>query len=58
MKLQTRTVDDRIKAFMKSKMEEFPELKEKNGPRVEVVQRGYLYEDFISLFRKRNKVVY
>lgn len=38
---------------MKHKMAEFPELKEKYGPRIEVVQRGYLWEDMTRIFTKK-----
>ena len=57
MKQQQLSVDVRIEQFMKRKMAEFPELKEKNGPRVEVVQRGYLWEDLMSLFAKRGSAI-
>jgi hypothetical protein len=53
---QAYSVDIRIKEFMKHKMAEFPELKEKYGPRVEVVQRGYLWEDIIGFFAKKVRV--
>jgi hypothetical protein len=56
MTQQEISVDIRIEQFMKRKMAEFPELKEKNGPRVEVVQRGYLWEDLISLFNRKRSV--
>lgn len=50
MKRNANTVDIRIKDFMKKKMVEFPELKDKYGPSVQVVQRGYLLEDLMGLF--------
>jgi hypothetical protein len=53
MKQHANTVDIRIKNFMKRKIEEFPELKEKYGPRVQVVQRGYLLEDIIGIFARK-----
>jgi hypothetical protein len=56
MKQQAHSVDTRIKMFMKQKMAEFPELKEKYGPRVEVVQRGYLWEDLKALFTRKVRV--
>lgn len=56
MSQPARTVDIRIKRFMSQKMAEYPELKEKYGPRVEVVQRGYLWEDVMSLFRRTDRV--
>ena len=55
MKQQTVNVDVRIKNFMKQKIAEYPELNEKYGPRVEVVQRGYLWEDLVSMFMKKGK---
>ena len=57
MKQQSPNVDIRIKQFMKQKMAEFPELNEKYGPRVEVVQRGYFWEDFTNLFMKKEKAL-
>lgn len=56
MKHSATVVDTRIKRFMQERMEEYPELKEKYGPRVEVVQRGYLWEDLVGLFSKRERV--
>lgn len=56
MKHQAHTVDIRIKQFMKRKMAEFPELREKYGPRVQEVQRGYMWEDLTTLFTKRVRV--
>lgn len=53
MKQQATTVDVRIKEFMKKKMTEFPELKEKYGPRIQVVQRGYLFDDIMGLFARK-----
>ena len=53
MKHQAHTVDIRIKQFMKRKMAEYPELREKYGPRVQEVQRGYMWEDLTTLFTKR-----
>lgn len=53
MKQHASTVDIRIKEFMKKKMSEFPELKERYGPRIQVVQRGYLLEDIIGFFAKK-----
>jgi hypothetical protein len=38
---------------MKHKMAEFPELKEKYGPRIEVIQRGYLWEDMMGFISKK-----
>jgi hypothetical protein len=55
MKQQSVNVDTRIKNFMKQKIAEYPELNEKYGPRVEVVQRGYLWEDLVSMFMKKGK---
>lgn len=57
MKHQKHTVDARIKHFMKRKMVEFPELKEKYGPRVEVVMRSYMWEDVASFFSKLRRGV-
>jgi|GEM_PF-2102027 hypothetical protein len=57
MKQQSTSVDIRIKNFMGRKMSEYPELKEKYGPRVDVVQRGYLWEDLISMFSKKERVI-
>lgn len=57
MKQQSSDVDIRIKKFMKHKMAEFPELTEKYGPRVEVVQRGYLWEDMVSMFTKMRRAL-
>lgn len=56
MKQSTHSVDIRIKEFMKHKMAEFPELKEKYGPKVEVVQRGYLWEDLVGFFKTKARV--
>lgn len=56
MKQSAHSVDIRIKEFMKHKMTEFPELKEKYGPRVEVVQRGYLWEDIVGFFKTKARV--
>lgn len=56
MKQQSQNVDIRIKNFLNRKMSEYPELKEKNGPRVNVVQRGYLWEDIVSLFNKKERM--
>jgi hypothetical protein len=56
MKQSAHSVDIRIKEFMKHKMAEFPELREKYGPRVEVVQRGYLWEDIIEFFSRKVRV--
>lgn len=42
---------------MKRKMVEFPELKEKYGPRVEVVMRSYMWEDVASFFFKLRRGV-
>lgn len=52
MKHSTESVDLRIKKFIDRKVSEYPELSEKNGPRVEVIQRGYLWEDFVSAFQR------
>jgi hypothetical protein len=56
MKQSATIVDTRIKRFMQERMEEYPELKEKYGPRVEVVQRGYLWEDIVGFFNKKERV--
>lgn len=56
MKQQAHTVDIRIKQFMKRKMTEFPDLREKYGPRVEAVQRGYLWDDILGFISKRVRV--
>ena len=53
MKRRASTVDIRIKDFMKKKMVEFPDLKDKYGPSVRVVERGYFLEDFMGLFTRR-----
>lgn len=53
MKQRGNDVNVRIKAFMKKKMDEFPELKQKNGPDLKVVQRGYFLEDIMSLIPRR-----
>jgi hypothetical protein len=57
MKQQQISVDIRIEQFMKRKMAEFPELNKQDGPRVEVVQRGYLWENLLSLFAKRGNAI-
>lgn len=53
MRQRPGTIDIRIKRFMAQKIAEYPELKEKYGPRVEVVQRGYLWEDIASFFSRK-----
>lgn len=53
MKHSAANVDIRIKQFMKKKMTEFPELREKYGPKIQVVQRGYLLEDLMGMFTRR-----
>ncbi len=56
MKHQPYPVEIRIKQFMKSKMIEFPDLKEKYGPRIEVIERGYLWDDIVGFFSKKVRV--
>ena len=56
MKQQSTNVDIRIKNFLNKKMSEYPELKEKYGPRVNVVQRGYLWEDLKSMFNRKERM--
>lgn len=46
-------VDVRIKNFMEKKMAEYPELNVANGPRIEVVQKSYLWDDLAGLFTRR-----
>ena len=57
MKQQSQNVDIRIKKFMNRKISEYPELKEEYGPRVNVVQRGYLWEDLVSMFSRKERVI-
>lgn len=52
MNTSTENVDLRIKAFLDRKTAQYPDLMEQKNPRVEVVQRGYLWEDFVSLFQR------
>ena len=52
MNTSTENVDLRIKAFLDRKAAQYPDLMETKNPRVEVVQRGYLWEDFVSLFQR------
>lgn len=53
MKQSSLSVDVRIKGFMRKKMTEFPELKQKYGPAVWDVQRGYFFENLVTKFTKR-----
>lgn len=53
MKQSSRSVDVRIKGFMRKKMTEFPELKQKYGPALWDIQRGYFFENLVTKFTKR-----
>jgi len=53
MKKSSLRADVRIKGFMRNKMTEFPELKQKYGPAVWDVQRGYFFENLVTKFTKR-----
>lgn len=53
MNQPAHSVDIRIKRFMKQKMSEFPEIEEVNDLQVADIQRGYLWDDMMNLFRKR-----